>query len=209
MRHSNTCGLVALVAWFFFAGLAPVAVALEASVSLGKGHSMKLQPDGDHASTWPLKIQNVEAVTIKLVAVSGEQAKTCPTITHSWPKNKPGEGEILLLYKRQTDEQIIPSLGFDAGGEGAGKFKGGVVKVKGKYLAGVRAAVDRALSSKEERLLEIAFVADGQGEKQFRDSVKDIEAIKELKTLKDVKTWAKKNPKVTVIVLTVSWLPAE
>jgi hypothetical protein len=39
--------------------------------------------------------------------------------------------------------------------------------------------------------------------------VKDIAAVKELKTLKDVNAWAKKNPKVTVIVLTVSWLPTK
>jgi hypothetical protein len=81
--------------------------------------------------------------------------------------------------------------------------------VKGNYLGGVRAAADRALRPNEELLLEFAVVADEDREKQFRDSVKDIAAMKELKTLKDVKAWAKKNPKVTVIVLTVSWLPAK
>src|SRR5437763_15508057 len=110
MRHPLSWGLVPLAAWFLLAGPAPVAVALEASVSVGNGHSMTLDPDEDYASTWPLKVQNVEALTVTLVALSGEQAKTCAAFTHSWPKNKPGEGEILPLYKRQTDELIIPSL---------------------------------------------------------------------------------------------------
>src|SRR5215470_2850095 len=126
MRHSLSYGLVALVAWLLLAGPALVAVPLDASVSVGDGHNMTLRPGEDHASTWPLKVQNVEALTVKLMAVSGEQAKACATFTHSWPKNKLGEGEILLLYKRQTDAQIIPSLGFHAGA-GAGKFEGSVV----------------------------------------------------------------------------------
>ena len=208
MGRSISCGCLALMAWFLVAGPAPVAMALEASVSVGTGHFMTLQPDGDHASTWPLKIGNVEALTVKLVAVFGDQAKKCSTITHSWPKNKTDEAEIVLLYKRQTKEQIIPSLGFHAGA-GAGKSEAGGVKVKGNYLGGVRATADRALSPNEEFLLEFAFVADEDGEKQFRHSVKDIAAMKELKTLKDVTAWAKKNPKVTVIVLTVSWLPTK
>jgi hypothetical protein len=206
---------VALVAWFLFAGPAPVAVAAEASLSVEEEYSMTLMPDGDDASTWLLKRQGVREVTVGLVALSGEQSKTCATITQSWKtgsKDKPSDGgEILLLYKRQTDEQIIPSLGFNSR-SGAGKFEGRVVKMKGKRLGAVRAA-DRVLSPKDEHLLEIAVFADKDGEKQFRDSVKDFSsftaAMKTLKTLEDVKSWAKKNPKVTVIILTVSWLPAQ
>jgi hypothetical protein len=206
---------VALVAWFLFAGSVPVAVAAEASLSVEQGFSMTLMPAGDDASTWLLKRQGVREVTMRLVALSGEQAQTCATITQSWktgPKDKPSAaGEILLLFKRQTDAQIIPSLGFNSR-SGAGKFEGSVVTVKGKRLGAVRAA-ERALRPKEEHLLALAVFADQDGEKQFRDSRKDFAsfsaAMKALKTPQDVKTWAKKHPKVTVLILTVSWLPAE
>jgi len=215
MRHSLSCGLVALVAWLLFAGPLPVGVAAEASLSVEDGYRMTLMPDGDDASTWLLKGQRVRELQLGLVVLSGKQAKTCATFTQSWKtksKDKPSEGgEILLLYKRQTDEQIIPSLGFNSR-SGAGKYQGSVVKVKGKRLGAVRAPA-RALSPKGKHLLEMAVFADKDGEKQFRDSVKDFASfttgMKALKTLGDVKTWAKKNPKVTVIVLTVSWLPAE
>jgi hypothetical protein len=165
-----------------------------------------------------LKAQEVGKVTVRLIAVSGQKAKTCATCTQGWksePKDKDREvGEILLLYKHQSDEQIIPSLGFEVRNRvGAGTSEGRVVKVEGKSLGSVRAAADLALSPKREHPLEIAFIANKDGEKQFRASVKDLTSFtadgKALKTLEEVKTWAKKNPKVTVIVLTVSWLPAE
>jgi hypothetical protein len=123
----------------------------------------------------------------------GKQAKICATFTQSWKtrsKDKPSEGgEILLLYKRRTNEQIIPSLGFNSR-SGAGKYQGSVVKVKGKRLGAVRAPA-RALSPKGKHLLEMAVFADKEGEKQFRDSVKDFASftagMKLLKTLEDVK----------------------
>jgi hypothetical protein len=206
---------VASVAWFLLAGPAAVAVAAEASLSVEEGYRITLRPDQDDASTWLLKRQGVREVTVGLVALSGEQTKTCATITHSWKtgsKDKPRDGgELLLLYKRQADEQLIPSLGFTSR-SGAGKFEGSGVKVKGKRLGAVRAAA-RALSPKEEHLLEIAVIADKDGEKQLRDSGKGEKsfpaALKTLKTLEDVKTWAKKHPKVTVIILTLSWFPEE
>ena len=212
MRNSLSCGLVALVAWFLLAGPTPGAVAGEASLSVKEGLSVNLVPDGDTGSVLVLKHQGVPKITLELVALSGAQAKTCATITHGWKKGTSEEGQIVLVYKRQTAEHIIPSLGFNspagAGGEG-----GSVVKVNGKHLCSFRPPAGRALGSKEKQLLEVAIFADKDGEKQFRDSVKDFasfsDAMKTLKSLEDVKTWAAKYPKVTVIVLTVSWLPAE
>ena len=64
-------------------------------------------------------------------------------------------------------------------------------------------AVNRALSPKEEHLLEETFVVE-----EGKD-VKIAFPNKRFKTLEEVKTWTKKNPTVTVIVLIVSWLPAE
>jgi hypothetical protein len=207
---------MALVAGFLFAGPETGAAAAKPSLSLGGSNGITLAPGGDSARTFRLKGQGVAKLTVRLVVVSGEQAKTCATCTYGWklePKDKPGElGEILLLYKHQRDEQIIPSLGFDAPRAGAGTSNsGGVVKVKGKSLFSVRPAADLALSPKQEHLLEIAVVADKDGEKQFRASEKDLDFTTDSRTLKkleEVKTWAKKNPKVSVIVLTVSWLPA-
>ena len=157
MRRSRSGGLVASVAWFLLAGPAAVAVAAEASLSVEEGYRITLRPDQDDASTWLLKRQGVREVTVGLVALSGEQAKTCATITHSWKtgsQDKPSDGgELLLLYKRQADEQLIPSLGFSSR-SGVGKFEGSGVKVKGKRLGTVRAAA-RALSPKEEHLLAV------------------------------------------------------
>jgi hypothetical protein len=204
---------VTLVAWFLLAGPAPVAVTTEASLLVEDGYSMTLMPDGDDASTWLLKRQGVREITVRLVALSGRQAKTCATIKHSWAKDKPIEdAQIVMVNKRQADGQTVPSLGIGAPG-GAGSFDGSVVKVNGKRLRSYRPAVGRALSPKDKHLIAIAFFADKDGEKQFQDWVKDFasfdDALKTLTTLEDVQTWANQNPKVTVTVLTLSWLPAE
>jgi hypothetical protein len=206
MRDSLFCGLVAWVAWFLFAGPVPGAGAAESSLAVKEWRSAALLPGGDDAHTWQLKLQGDSEVMVRLVALSGEQAKTCATATRSWKtaaKDKPSEGgEILLLYKRQPDEQIVPALGFIAqGGEGKGEAPANVVKLKGKLVA-FNPRGDFALSPKQEHLLEIAVVAG-------KDSGVVNFGKESLKTLEDVKTWATKNPMVTVIVLTVSWFPAE
>jgi hypothetical protein len=203
--HHSFSGLVGLVAWFLFASPEPVAAAAEPSLSVLTSNSVKLIPSSHDASILRLKHQDVRELTVRLVAVSGEQAQTCATFSGNWkpgPKDKPGNaGEFLLLYQLQRDEQIIPSLGVDAQGAG-GKVEGKVVKVKGKPLM-TSPAVNRALSPKEEHLLEETFVVE-----EGKD-VKIAFPNKRFKTLEEVKTWTKKNPTVTVIVLIVSWLPAE
>jgi hypothetical protein len=213
MRYSLACGLVSLVPLFLFTGAAPVAVAAEASLSVKDGYGVTLNPGGDDASTFVLKGQGIREVTLEVVALSGERATTCATITHSWAKDKAGEeGQILLVYKRQADDQIVPFLGFGVR-RGAGSFGGRVVKVKEKRLGSFRPAAGRGLTPKGKHLIEIAVFADKDGEKHFRDSVKDAEsftaAMKTLRSFGDVKAWAKKNPKVTVVMLSLSWLPAE
>jgi hypothetical protein len=202
MRRLLFYGLVALLGWFLFDGPAPLAVAAEPSLSVKEFRRTSLSPGGDEVCTWQLKLQGVRKVTAMLLALSGKQVKTCVTSTGSWTKNNPSkEGDIFLLIKHQTEKELIPSLGFNPGG-GEGLSKGDVVKVKGSKVVDT-AIRDCPLSSKGEAILFIALIVDkGSGTVSFPGK-------EPLKTLKDLKTWAKKYPKVTVIVLTVSWLPAE
>jgi hypothetical protein len=221
-RHSFPWTVLLLAGWLVLLGSAnPAQAGSEPFVSVSADldqDPMFAFGDGGRGWIFILKIQGAHTLTAKVVLITGGEVKTIQTVTakwESWPKE--GEikkGRLLLLEKRNEGEHgFEPVLGYTLPGAG----------ILGTGPNKVTVTTGDAGKGKESGMRTTAFASDATnmlGPKEVHQVLRncyvtggglagDLEPFAKVDTLDDAKTASKKNPKVTVIVLMLSWIPAE
>ncbi len=220
-RHTFMLTVLLLAGWLLLSGSANPARA-------GSGPFVSVSADldqdpmftfGDGGNGWifNLKIQGAHALTAEVLLITGGEVRTLQSVTAKWDSWKAGEikmGRLLLLEKRNEGEHgFEPVLGYTLPGAGiAGSGPDRVTVTAGdagkrgeqgmNTTAFAHDATNR-LSPKEVHIVLRNCYVTGGG------LAKDLEPFAKVSTLDDAKTASKKNPKVTVVVLTMSWIPAE